>query len=92
MKLVIRRSTMVRTDIKLDLDKDWKKVKKAIEAIQDDGLFEGVDLSSKEAFIDEFVSGNISKSEFFDFLQNNEAGGKREPDEYGDENYELLLK
>ncbi len=88
MKLVIRRSTMVHTDIKLDLVKDWKKFKKSVEMAQEDGLLEGADTSSAEDFISDLDSGLISKFEFFDFLLNYDAGGKREPDEFGDESYQ----
>ena len=82
---------MVHTDIKLDLNKDWKKLKKVIEETLGDGFLEGVDVSSKEAFIADLNSGNISKSEFFDFLQNYDAGGKQEPDDYGDVSYEVWV-
>lgn len=91
MKLIIRRSTVVNTEIKVDLDKDWKKLKKAIEESQEDGILEAADISSKEGFIADLNSGNVSKFEFFDFLQNYDAGGKREPDEYSNESYELHI-
>jgi len=89
MKLVIRRSTMVHTDIKLDLDKDWKKLKKAIEAAQEQGLLEDADTSTAEEFISDLNSGIISKFEFFDFLQNYASCGEQMPDDYGDESYEV---
>ena len=92
MKLVIRRSTMVHTDIKLDLVKDWKKLKKSVESAQGDDLFEDVDISSAEEFIADLNAGIISESEVFDFLLNYDAGGKREPDEFGDESYQTWVE
>ena len=92
MKLIIRRSTVVNTEIKIDLDKDWKKLKKAIEGSQEDGILEAADISSKEAFVADLNSGNISKFEFFDFLQNYDAGGIQGPDEFSDEDYEVWTK
>jgi hypothetical protein len=89
MKLTIRRSTVVNTDIKLDLDKDWKKLKKDIEENQQHGILEGADTSSKDAFISNLNSGTISKFEFFNFLQNYACCGELLADDYGDENYEV---
>ena len=89
MQLVMRLSKMVHTDIKLDLDKDWKKLKQVIEEIRGDGFLEEADTQSKEPFISSPEAGSFSKSEFFNFLQNYNAGGKQGAHDHSDENYEI---
>ena len=92
MKLIIRRSTIVNTDIELDLDKEWERLKSAISSTSNDDSLDIADLSSKETFISNLKDEEISPSDLFYFLQNNNVGATLKADEYSDENFNIRFE
>ena len=92
MKLIIKRSTLVNTEIEVDLDKEWESLKTAITSGANDDSLETADLSSKEAFISNLKNDQILPSDLFYLLQNSNVQANRKVDEYSDENYDIDFK